>query len=254
LATLLGDSGVDVQPDELVPRVWIPARRGALQAEMLAAGREYGRIPYVLPPELPALLTEVAAGRPVLVLQNLGVSLLPMWHYAVVVGFSPETSEIILRSGTEERLVTSARVFARTWRRSDNWAAVLLHPRELPANDDVRGYLRAVAAVESAGYPELAEAAYASAVKRWPDSHLAWFGRGNAAWRLGDARQAERMYREALGRSPGNVVTLNNLATAIAHQGRCDEARALLQEAMAAAQDSEMIEVLAQSNAEFAGC
>ena len=34
-----------------------------------------------------SVLPEIAAGNPVLVLQNAGWSWLPVWHYAVVIGY-----------------------------------------------------------------------------------------------------------------------------------------------------------------------
>ncbi|HKB52378.1 MAG TPA: hypothetical protein VKD22_00145, partial [Ramlibacter sp.] len=43
LATVLASSGVAVTPDPLVKDVYLPARRGSLQLEMLAAARRYGR-------------------------------------------------------------------------------------------------------------------------------------------------------------------------------------------------------------------
>ena len=153
LATVLVDSDVAVDPDELISRVYLPQRQGSLQPELLAATRHYGRIPYVIPPEFAALLAEVSQGRPVLVLQNLGIKAFPAWHYAVVVGFSRERREVILRSGIDERRVTPAVTFANTWRRAGNWGIVALQPGELPATDDIKGYLRALAAAESAGGP-----------------------------------------------------------------------------------------------------
>ena len=232
LATLLVDAGVSVQPEALVPRIWLPGRRGSLQAEMLAASREYGRLPYVLPPAFPALLAEVAAGRPVLVLQNLGIRLLPAWHYAVVVGYRPAAREIVLRSGTDERRVTDAGVFARTWKRGENWALVLLRPGEMPAQADSRRYLAAAAAAESAGQLALAAAAYRTAAERWPDDPIAWLGRGNTAYAAGDAGRAEAMYRRSLELAPGSPAVLHNLAVTVAEAGRCAEARALLEAAL----------------------
>src|SRR5215212_8494513 len=44
LATVLKHSGVDVTPDPLVSQVFLPARQGSLQLEMLAAARRYGRV------------------------------------------------------------------------------------------------------------------------------------------------------------------------------------------------------------------
>jgi tetratricopeptide (TPR) repeat protein len=255
LATVLVDSGVAVHPDELTPRVYLPQRLGSLQAELLAASREHGRIPYVIPPEFPALLAEVSRGRPVLVLQNLGVKLKPAWHYAVVVGYSRERGEVVLRSGTDERRVTRAGVFANTWRRGGNWGVVALEPGELPATDDSAGYLRAVAAAEAVGRADLSEPSYAAAAERWPDAGLAWLGLGNSAYARGEPATAEHLYRRALQVDSGNAATLNNLASAVAELGRCGEARELLHTAMALPDLHVPIrEQLAQSKVEIDAC
>lgn len=255
LATILVASGVAVFPDDLISRVYLPQRRGSLQPEMLAATRHYGRIPYVIPPDFSALLAEVSLGRPVLVLQNLGVKLFPAWHYAVVVGYSQEDGEIVLRSGTDERRVTSAGTFANTWRRGDNWGVVALEPGELPATDDSRGYLRAVAAAESGGRTDLSDPSYLAAAERWPGNSLAWLGLGNSAYARGEQETAERMYRHALEIDSENAAALNNLASAIAEQGRCAEARELLSAAMALPDlHRQMSDVLLQSQAEIADC
>src|SRR5690606_40435641 len=87
LATVLVADGVEVTPEELVDQVYVPARQGSLQIEMLAAPRRMGRLSYPLLPELQQVLDEVASGRPVLVVQNVGLQRLPQWHYAVVVGY-----------------------------------------------------------------------------------------------------------------------------------------------------------------------
>ena len=86
LATVLASSGVAVDLGALVDRVYLPGRKGSLQVEMLAASRAAGRVPYVIDGTLLALQDELDAGRPVVVLQNLGVTAIPKWHYAVVVG------------------------------------------------------------------------------------------------------------------------------------------------------------------------
>ena len=98
LATVLAAADVPVTAEELVPRVYLPVRRGSLQTEMIAATRQYDRVPYVLDPTLDAIAGEIQAGRPVLVLQNLGLRSLPRWHYSVVVGVDARRRELILRS------------------------------------------------------------------------------------------------------------------------------------------------------------
>ena len=44
LATVLAHSGVRVTPEALVPQVYLPARHGSLQVEMLAAARRHDRV------------------------------------------------------------------------------------------------------------------------------------------------------------------------------------------------------------------
>ena len=86
LATILTYSGAPAKPDDLVSQVYLPSRQGSLQIEMLAAPRRWGRVPYALAPRYQDLLREIAAGNPVLVLQDVG-PMWTQWHYAVVYGF-----------------------------------------------------------------------------------------------------------------------------------------------------------------------
>lgn len=235
LATVLSASGVTVTPEALVDEVFLPGRQGSLQAELIAAARRRGRVPYRLPPSQEALAAELAAGRPVLVLQNLGVSAFPRWHYAVVVGMDPGRDAYVLRSGTERRRVTGRGVFLRTWSRGDNWGLVMLGSGELPASDDPGGYLRALAAVEATGDLALARAGYRAALGRWPGNRLARLGLGNIALAVGEAEEAASHYRALLDDDPDDPVALNNLAEALGRAGRPAEALAYVERALAAA-------------------
>lgn len=255
LATILAGTGVRVTADALVPLVYVPGRRGSFQAEIVAATRAHDRLPYVIAPEFPALLAQVESGKPVLVLQNLGVARLPAWHYAVVVGFSRESGEVILRSGTDRRRVTPAGLFARTWERGGNWGMVALSPGELPGRVDRDRYLQAAAGAEAAGRFDLAAPAYARAAQRWPGSAIAWLGLGTAAYHRGELADAERHYRRALELDPDNTAALNNLAAAVLEQGRCDEAARLVDAAIGREDaDTVFAAALAGTRAEIAAC
>ena len=61
LATVLVSAGVKTTPEELVPQVYIPERKGSLQVEMLAAARRHGMVSYALAPRFEDLLREIAA-------------------------------------------------------------------------------------------------------------------------------------------------------------------------------------------------
>jgi tetratricopeptide (TPR) repeat protein len=225
-------TGIEVLPETLAPLVYIPERRGSLQVEMIAAARGYDRVPYILQPSLDALLVELRAGHPVLVMQNLGWDVYPLWHYAVVIGYRPARDEIVLRSGVTERLVMDARAFMDDWSKAGRWGVAVLEPDELPAADDPRGYLRAVAGMEEAGRYAAAARAYAAAVQRWPDEPAAWLGLGNARYALGDAAGAESAYREALERRENLTVARNNLAQLLAERGCTAAARREIERAL----------------------
>src|SRR5262245_55328277 len=68
LATVLVQRGVKTSPEALAPKVYLPARQGSLKLELVAAARQHGMLVYPLEPNLDALLVQVAAGNPVLVM------------------------------------------------------------------------------------------------------------------------------------------------------------------------------------------
>ncbi len=227
LAMLLNWTGAAVEPAALTPQVYLPERRGSLQLEILAAARRHGRIPYVLRPELEAVFAELAAGHPVLVLQNLAFDWQPQWHYAVLIGFDLPRAEVVLRSGTEARLTMPLRVFERTWARAEHWAVVVLPPERLPATAEESRYLQSVAALESLRRYEPAAAGYAAALARWPKSLGALIGLGNCRHALGDLPGAESAFRQAVRHHPNAAVALNNLAQTLADQGALADAEPL---------------------------
>jgi len=224
LAMLLQDSGVDVSAQALVPRVYIPKLKGSLQAEMIAATRDFERLPYQIAPTLDALLTELRLGRPVLVLQNLGWDFYPVWHYAVVIGYLPQADQIVLRSGTTRRKLKSTESFLDDWGKAENWGLLALLPGTLPADVSATRYLKATAGIEAAGKTDAAALAYSSATNRWPKEPAAWLGLGNAKYLQKDLPGAERSYRQALDYSGNNPVIRNNLAQVLAEQGCKDAA------------------------------
>jgi tetratricopeptide (TPR) repeat protein len=228
LATTLTAAGASVTPDALTAQVYLPAREGSLQAELVAATRRHDRLPFVLSPHVDALLAELRAGYPVLVLQNLGTASFPVWHYAVVIGYLPGSDQVILRSGTRRRETVRADRFLTTWQRAGSWGLVTLRPGEIPATAQPDSYLRVVAELESIGRTEAAGLAYAAATRRWPDNAIAWIGLGNTEFRRGDLQKAGRSYREAIRAEPGYPAGYNNLAEVAAELGCFDAALATL--------------------------
>jgi tetratricopeptide (TPR) repeat protein len=219
LAMVLNGQGVEVSPQALQPLVYLPQRRGALQAEMLAAAAHYGQMAVRIPSSPDSLLLELSAGNPVVVLQNLGFEALPVWHYAVAVGYDLDQEEIYLRSGTERRRTYAFDDFLKTWSRSGRWAMVVVAPGTVPPSATERDYVSAANALERQNNHRAALQAFEAASQRWSDSYLAWAGTGNAAFSLAQFTVAEEAYRQALRVRPDSASIMNNLALAQAERG-----------------------------------
>ncbi|OHE85063.1 MAG: hypothetical protein A2579_12265 [Lysobacterales bacterium RIFOXYD1_FULL_69_11] len=234
LATILGASGTPADPDALAPQVYLPGRQGSLQLELVGATRRAGRIPFVIQPTTGALLAELGAGRPVLVLQNLLVRTVPKWHYAVVTGVDRSENVLVLNSGTEQGLRTPAPRFLRTWDWAGRWGLVSLEPGQLPAHADPVAYLTAVADFEAVAGAEAAAPAYAAALRRWPREPRVHLALGNQAYASGDRVAAARHFRAGLEHAPGDAVLGNNHASVLGELGCIEEARDTLRRAQAA--------------------
>ncbi|MEQ8802676.1 MAG: PA2778 family cysteine peptidase, partial [Haliea sp.] len=169
LASVLVHSGVATNPEVLAPQVYLPGRQGSLQLELLAAVRRGGRIPFTLDAGPDALLSELRAGNPVLVLQNLGLRSLPRWHYAVVVGYEPANQRVILRSGTERRRQERWGRFMSSWARADFWGVVVPARGKLPASFSASSMGPALAHQEAQLDAAVARAAWERALARWPE-------------------------------------------------------------------------------------
>lgn len=238
LATVLQTSGVsDADPDVLAGQIYLPERRGSLQMELLGATRRADRVPYVMAPNFEALLQELHADNPVLVLQNLGLPRWPVWHYAVVIGVNPEQDEVILRSGTTEREVMTMRRFERTWQMANYWGIVVTQLGEIPASADPLRYFEAVAPLEQQQRFEAASLAYQAATERWPDEATPLIGLGNIAYQQQRFADAELYYYQASELAPTYAPVFYNLAWALLRQGKHESAHQAAQHAQELAPD-----------------
>ena len=200
---------------------------------MLAAARSHSRLAYVLAPDFSALRAELAAGNPVLVLQDLGALGIRRWHFAVVIGFDSDRDILILRSGTERRHIDTRDRFLRSWQASQNWAAVITSPDQPPATATGDGFIRALTATERYLSPELVASAHAAALARWPADPLVLLASGNLAYAAGLLDRAIADYRTLLAIDPGHAAGRNNLASALLDAGCPQAAMAEAERALA---------------------
>jgi len=116
-------------------------------------------------------------------------------------------------------LVEGSGRFMRSWMLAEQWAVVILHPGEMPANPDPERYHRAVIGLEAAKrYPE-ATRAWRAALALWPSDPVAMFGLGNALYAEGDVDGARSAWERYVREKPDDPAGLNNLAVALAESG-----------------------------------
>lgn len=212
LATLLEAAGRPTSPDTLAPEVFVPGRGGSLQIEMLGAARRHDAVSTVLPARLDALLQEIASGHPVGVMLNLGLSLVPLWHFAVVIGFDLDREEVLLRSGQTRELHMGLRTFERTWARAQHWAFVALPPEALPTAATLAAVREGRLGFERTATPRRAVVAWQAAAQRWPNDVVIGMGLGNSQVAAGDANAALRTFAQ-LAEATDSAAAWNNLAS-----------------------------------------
>jgi len=231
LAMVLNASGVGVTVDTLIPQVFLPEREGSVQPEMLASVRRHRRIPFVLEGTFDALLSEIGAGHPVVVMQNLSLPAWPVWHYAVAIGFDRQAEQLILHSGMTPRQRTDFARFDATWARSNRWAFVALPPGELPATLSPQDALTAIADFERVQGTRAALPAWEALARRYPHHAMGQFALGNAYHDADAPQQAMRAFNRAVQADPTLGVAWLNLGLLRQAQGQHAAARRALRAA-----------------------
>jgi tetratricopeptide (TPR) repeat protein len=231
VAMVMTYSGKAIPLETLTSEIYSPALRGSLQPALITAGRRHGWLAWEIS-EFDAILQEVAAGRPVIILQNRGLSWKPVWHYAVVTGFDAARELVYLTSGREEQREVATRTVLHTWERGGRWGLLLLPPGALPIAADPDRLLAALVGLER-NDAAAARPGYAAAVARWPAHAGLATAYGNLLRQAGEPAAAEAAYRAALAAEPHHVPALNNLADLLLAGGRLDEAHAVARAAVA---------------------
>ena len=147
LAALLSQQGVRITPGLL----GLPKQPEKLQAGVENAARQYGMVVYPLDTRLAALLTQVAAGYPVLVRYQEGSAFWSEPRYGLLVGFDRYKQRVLLRAGNSRRLPMDFDAFESAWQKEGSWAVLVQQPKQLPAGVDRQRWLKAASELAAAG-------------------------------------------------------------------------------------------------------
>ncbi|OKA18124.1 hypothetical protein BOH74_20655 [Pseudomonas versuta] len=142
LASMLGQQRIRITPGLLVKPLKLPGAEASLQDNMEQLAAQYGLMVYPLDTSLAALLTQVAAGYPVMLRFSDGT----VWsepRYAMLVGYNRSKRTVLLRAGMERRRLMDFNKFESAWKDAGGWAVLILSPEQLPANVDKARWLKA---------------------------------------------------------------------------------------------------------------
>ncbi|KUJ87803.1 MAG: hypothetical protein XD36_1786 [Halomonas sp. 54_146] len=231
LAMVLNHQGVAAKVDQLIPQVFIPGRDGSVQPEMLATVRRYEKLAFPIRGTMDTLLGHLAAGDPVVVMQNLSLPIYPMWHYAVAIGYDLPNETLILRSGEIERHTISFSRFDATWARTERWGFVVAEPGTLPTGVTPRNALEAISAFEEAHGPQATLSSWQAFVERHPTNAVGQFALGNALYADQQPAQARQAFALATDLNPEMGAAWLNLGLILLQQEEFDAAHGALTKA-----------------------
>ncbi|WP_248764829.1 peptidase C39 family protein [Pseudomonas protegens] len=156
LASMLSQQGVVITPGLLDKPLHLPGAEAQLQQNMQNLAREYGMVVYPLDNQLSALLTQVAAGYPVLVRFTEGSTFWAEPRYAVLAGYNRDKQTVLLRGAKSRRQLMSFSDFESSWKNAGSFAVLIQAPNQLPAKVDRQRWLKAVNELARAGQEQAA--------------------------------------------------------------------------------------------------
>ncbi|MDD1136193.1 peptidase C39 family protein [Pseudomonas sp. TNT2022 ID233] len=151
LASLLSQQGIVITPGLLEKPLHLPGAEDKLQQNLQSLAREYGMVVYPLDSNLPALLTQVAAGYPVMVRFSEGSAFWAEPRYAILSGYDRLKQKVLLRAGMNRRESMSFSSFESALEKSGGWAVLIQKPTQIPAAVDQQRWLKAADALAQAG-------------------------------------------------------------------------------------------------------
>ncbi|RBI67430.1 hypothetical protein DQ400_09820 [Vreelandella sulfidaeris] len=231
LAMVLNHQDVETDVEQLIPQVFLPERDGSVQPEMLATVRRYDQLAYPIRGTMDTLLGHLAAGNPVVVMQNLSLPIYPMWHYAIAIGYDLPNETLILRSGEIERHTMSFSRFDATWARTERWGFVVAEPGTLPLGITARNALEAISAYEETHGPKAALSSWQAFVARYPANAMGQFALGNALYASQQPDEARNAFKRATELDETMGAAWLNLGLILLQQDAPDAAREALAQA-----------------------
>ncbi len=225
LATVFEKERIAFDYSDLLKHTFTPGLKGTLQPQMKATARKYGLIPYETGKSLKDILLELSNDTSVIVLFNLGLKTLPVWHYSVVTGYDKIEKKVFLSAPNGLETWMSFEEFETFFERGGKWGISLIKPPKLPQTSTESDIIAAILDMYEIDQKEIAKQAAVAHLSNNPSSYAAMVLVANIYLKEDDYRSAAFMYNEILKIMPDEPSVLNNLATSLLKQKKYDEAK-----------------------------
>jgi predicted double-glycine peptidase len=123
LASVLNYWGWQTTPEEIAAKIFSRGARGTLNLDMVLYAQRKGLKANQFQGSPEKLKENIDAGRPVIVLVDLGISVYRQDHFMVVIGYAE--NGVIVHSGREERKFIAWDSFLKTWEKTKFWALLV---------------------------------------------------------------------------------------------------------------------------------
>jgi ABC-type bacteriocin/lantibiotic exporter with double-glycine peptidase domain len=124
LASLLSYWGKPTDPVKLRQAMYDAKLKGSLPMDLVKAARDNGLSAEMVEGTPELIKSQVEAGRPVLVMLNMGLSALPIGHYVVVTGWDDKKKGFYAHSGGQADQFIAYKKFQKMQKTVDHWAMV----------------------------------------------------------------------------------------------------------------------------------
>lgn len=224
-------SGQNIRVEDVAPLVYTPGSHGTFQSDMVSASRRLGM--FAVPIEgFAALLVEVSSGHPVIVFENLALSWLPNWHYAIVYGYDLDKEIVAMHSGPEKEKLWDIRKFERSWKLGEYWGLVVVPPGSIVRSQSELAHVTAASGLEQAGKKAEALQSYRAILHQWPTSLASLIALANEAFETRRYDRAVEYLAKATQAHPQSAPAWHNFAFAQKALGRKAEAKKAAERAL----------------------
>lgn len=121
LAGLLSFWNIPARPTDLRTEMYDRRLHGTLPMDLVYTARTHGLAISIRRGDLKQVKSELASGRPVLALLNVGWSIMPVHHYVVITGYDDGKKGLWINSGEERHQFLDYRKFQKMWDGTDDW-------------------------------------------------------------------------------------------------------------------------------------